>query len=55
MHEYTFDRYRGQQIMAEAASTHAETAEEAEKKVRARYACFRSCQRDTYVLRQSNR
>jgi hypothetical protein len=51
MREWTFDRFRNGQLLAEAASTHADSQAEAEQKVRARYARFRSCARDTYVLR----
>jgi hypothetical protein len=51
MREWTFDRFRDGQPLAEAAATHATSQAEAEQKVRARYARFRSCARDTYVLR----
>lgn len=51
MREWTFDRFRDGQPLAEAASTHADSQVKAEQKVRARYAGFPSCRKDTYVLR----
>lgn len=54
MKEWTFDRFRDGQPLAEAAVAHAATQSEAEEKVRARYAHFPSCKSDTYLLRSKD-
>ncbi len=51
MREWTFDRFRDGQLLAEAASAHADSQVEAEQKVRAGYGGFPSCKKDTYVVR----